>query len=152
MGVSFVELDHEIEREMGCDLAAIFSVYGQEAYRDAEARVLRRLLANQQAFVLATGGSIVNAPAAYTQVRTQCYTVWLQAEPRDHMTRVMEQGDMRPMRGRDHAMAELQNILNDRRSLYQLADLTIDTSSRSVRECVNTIRALVQTGVQPAEG
>jgi len=40
LGSRFIELDHDIEREMGSDLAGIFAVYGQDAYRGVEARVL----------------------------------------------------------------------------------------------------------------
>lgn len=139
LGIRFIELDHEIERELGSDLAGIFSVYGQDAYRDGETRVLDRLLQSTEPFVLATGGSIVKAPSAYSTVRASCFTVWLQAAPADHMSRVMEQGDMRPMRGREHAMAELEHILNSRRELYQLADQTINTSTHSLSACVDEI-------------
>ncbi len=150
LGSSFIELDHEIEREMGSDLAGIFSVYGQDAYREAEVRVLDRLLEGDESFVVATGGSIVDAPTAYATVRTFCFTVWLQAEPGDHMSRVIEQGDMRPMRGRAHAMTELQNILSSRRELYQLADQSINTSALDLSQCVAQIVASLgnQTAVQ----
>jgi len=140
----FVELDHEIEREMGSDLAGIFAVYGQDAYREAEARVLARLIEQEQSFVLATGGSIVTADSTYAMVRSHCYTVWLQAEPEDHMNRVVEQGDMRPMRGRDHAMSELRHILASRQKLYQLADRTINTSAASLQACVDDICEVIR--------
>lgn len=139
----FVELDHEIEREMGSDLAGIFEVYGQDAYRDTEARILAQLIERDEPFVLATGGSIVTATNTYATVRSNCYTVWLEAEPEDHMNRVVEQGDMRPMRGREHAMSELRHILASRQKLYQLADRTINTSETPMQACVDEIcRAL----------
>ena len=44
------------------------------------------------------------------------------------MDRVIAQGDLRPMRGREHAMAELRTILKQRDRLYALADAVVDTS------------------------
>lgn len=143
LGFRFVELDHEIEREMGSDLAGIFAVYGQDAYREAESRVLARLIEQEERIVLATGGSIVTTDSTYAQVRSHCYTVWLRAEPEDHMNRVVEQGDMRPMRGREHAMSELRHILASRQPLYQLADQTINTSAASLEACVDEICRLL---------
>ena len=43
-----------------------------------------------------------------------CTTVWLQATPEDHMRRVAEQGDMRPMAGSQEAMDDLRRILDGR--------------------------------------
>lgn len=135
----FIELDSEIEKEVGTDLAGIFSLYGQDTYRDAEARVLNRLTESDHSYVLATGGSLVTASATYQLLRSRCFTVWLSATPEDHMTRVVSQGDMRPMRGREQAMGELRGILAQRESLYRLADLTLDTSRMSRHDVVDSI-------------
>jgi XRE family aerobic/anaerobic benzoate catabolism transcriptional regulator len=96
--------------------------------------------------VIATGGSIVVEPASYDLLRRRCLTVWLQALPEDHMNRVIAQGDLRPMRGRDFAMAELRTILEQRHRLYALADVTIDTSGREPAACVAQLQALVGPG------
>jgi XRE family aerobic/anaerobic benzoate catabolism transcriptional regulator len=57
------------------------------------------------------------------------------------MTRVVSQGDMRPMRGREQAMGELRGILAQRESLYRLADVTLDTSRMTREEVVAGIVA-----------
>jgi XRE family aerobic/anaerobic benzoate catabolism transcriptional regulator len=80
--------------------------------------------------VIATGGSLVVEPASYEFLRTHCYTVWLRATPEEHMERVIAQGDLRPVRGREHAMAELRTILAQRDRLYRLADATVDTAGQ----------------------
>lgn len=141
LNMKFIELDSEIEKEVGTDLSGIFSLYGQDTYRDAEARVLDRLTDSQHSYVLATGGSLVTASATYQLLRARCFTVWLSATPEDHMTRVVSQGDMRPMRGREQAMGELRGILAQRESLYRLADVTLDTSRMTREEVVASIAA-----------
>jgi len=39
-----------------------------------------------------------------------CYTVWLKAQPEEHMSRVVAQGDFRAMAGSDRAMEDLRRF------------------------------------------
>lgn len=147
LAVPFIEVDREIERDLGVTLDSVFALYGQDAYREAERRALERIVAQAPACVIATGGSVVVEPRTYELLRTHCYTVWLRATPEEHMHRVIEQGDLRPVRGREHAMAELRTILAQRERLYRLADATVDTAGRSVDAGLAALRAAVPAGV-----
>ncbi len=139
--VPFFELDQQIERELGAGLESIFSMYGQDTYREAERRVLDRLTRTHRRCVIATGGSLVLEPRTYELLRERCLTVWLKASPEEHMDRVIAQGDLRPIRGRDHAMAELRTILKQRDRLYALADAAVDTTGIDEAE---SLKRLVQ--------
>src|SRR5260221_7906836 len=44
LGVAFVELDKEVEKEAGAKLGEVFAIYGQDAYRRFERRALERVL------------------------------------------------------------------------------------------------------------
>jgi XRE family aerobic/anaerobic benzoate catabolism transcriptional regulator len=50
------------------------------------------------------------------------------------MSRVIAQGDMRPMAQNPEAMSDLERILAERNQLYTRADATINTSGRTVQE------------------
>ncbi len=141
--VPFHELDQQIERELGASLGSIFSMYGQETFREAEARVLDRLTRAHKRCVIATGGSLVLEPRTYELLRERCFTVWLRATPEDHMDRVIAQGDLRPIRGREHAMAELRTILKQRDRLYALADAIVDTSGADEAQSLERLLDLV---------
>ena len=52
------------------------------------------------------------------------------------MTRVIAQGDYRPMKGSEQAMDDLRRILDERTPLYARSDLSIDTSA-SPQDAVN---------------
>jgi XRE family transcriptional regulator, aerobic/anaerobic benzoate catabolism transcriptional regulator len=132
LDVPFFELDRLIEKASGVPLAAMFDLYGQSGYRRFERTCLDDLLAHENRFVLATGGSIVSESATFKRLLGSCYTVWLRATPEDHMKRVIAQGDMRPMSQSSEAMADLKRILAEREPLYAKADLTIDTSDASL--------------------
>lgn len=136
LGVPFVELDREIERESGVSLATIFDFYGQAGFRRMERRCLDRVIAEHPAFVLSTGGSIVSEPSTFERLLAACWTIWLKAAPAEHMERVVAQGDMRPMSGNRESMADLQRILAGREPLYRRADAEVDTSGRPVAEAL----------------
>ena len=127
-----VELDKEIEREAGISLSEVFLLYGQAGYRRIERRCLQRIIHSQDEIVLTVGGGIVSEPETYNLLLMNCFTVWVKALPEEHMTRVVAQGDTRPMAGHAEAMNDLRNILNARAPLYSRADVTLDTSGRTV--------------------
>jgi len=133
LGVPFVELDELIVREAQMTLSTIFEIHGERYYRGIEREVLRRLLAQGKRMVIATGGSIVTDPETWGLLRSRARTVWLKAEPREHWSRVVEQGDVRPMRDRPRAMNELRSLLASRAPLYELADVVVETSGRKLR-------------------
>ena len=139
----FVELDREVEREAGSDLGAVFSIYGQDAYRRFERRALERVLRQHDRAVIATGGSLVTDHDNYDLLRERCYCVWLKASPEEHMSRVISQGDMRPFKGRSAALDEIRRLLADRDRLYARADAVVDTSGKPVRQSLAQLRTLV---------
>jgi|SRR5215469_4568041 len=132
----FFELDRLIEQASGISLSMIFDLYGQNGFRRLERRCLDDLLKTQQRFVVATGGSLVSEPDTYERLLANCCTIWLQATQQEHMSRVIAQGDMRPMAKNPEAMADLERILQEREELYRRADASINTSGKSVEEVV----------------
>lgn len=141
LGVPFVELDEAIVREAQMTLGAIFEIHGEAYYRAMERDVLRRLLESGKPMVIATGGSIVTDPETWGLLRSRAHTVWLKAAPREHWDRVVAQGDVRPMRGRPRAMNELRQLLDSRTPLYEQADVTLETSGRTIAEVAEQIAA-----------
>jgi XRE family aerobic/anaerobic benzoate catabolism transcriptional regulator len=145
LGVPFHELDALVAREAGMPLATIFEMHGEAWFRRLEHDVLRAFLDSHPAAVLATGGSIVTAPATYAMLRERATTVWLRARPQDHWERVLRQGDLRPMRNRANAMAELRALLRARKPLYALSDHVVDTSSATFDEAAARIVAALRS-------
>jgi XRE family aerobic/anaerobic benzoate catabolism transcriptional regulator len=144
LGVPFIELDSEVEREAGTKLGEVFSMYGQEAFRRFERRALERILRTHESAVIAAGGSLVTDPDTYRLLLDNCHTVWLRARPEDHMNRVIAQGDMRPFKGRSAAIDEIRKLLSDRDRLYSRADTTIETSGRSLKASLDELRTKVK--------
>ena len=143
LSIPFVELDREIERLAGMSLGALFDLYGQVAYRRYERRALESVIDMYHRAVIATGGSLVSEPATFDLLLSACFTVWLTARPEDHMSRVMAQGDLRPMADNTEAMEDLHRILDERATLYSKADATVETAGKSIEQSLALLESAV---------
>ena len=140
----FVELSRDIEQIAGSSIAEIQDMYGASAYRRYEHQALQQAIHNHSAAVIATPGGLVSDPANFNLLLTNCQSVWLQATPADHMQRVIEQGDFRPMAGAREAMQDLKNILASREDFYSKAQYQLDTSSKPLQPTFADLRELVR--------
>jgi len=151
LDVPFIELDREIERRSGANLSEIFDMFGQETFRRAEREAFDEVLSQHLHFVIATSGSIVTEPSTLELLLASCFTIWVRAEPEEHMRRVMAQGDMRPMANNARAMEDLVSILKSREPLYAKAEAVITTSGKTPEQnLVELLRliAVPSTGMQ----
>ena len=144
----FIELDHEIEKDTGMPLAEIFSLYGQSGYRAIEKRTLERVLREHDRAVLSVGGGVVSENETYDYLLSHYYTIWIKAQPEEHMSRVIAQGDFRVMAGNDRAMEDLRRILEAREPLYRKADMSLDTSGDSPEQSFGKLRLTLQESIQ----
>ena len=143
-GVPFVELNREIEREAGTSMNEILLLHGQPGYRRYERRALLRIAQDHpHGVVVTTGGSLVSERETFDLLQSRFYCVWLKANPEEHMSRVVAQGDLRPFHtahagdaqgAMSEAMEDIRRILASREALYARADAVVDTAGRSVKQ------------------
>ncbi|MBX3601488.1 MAG: helix-turn-helix transcriptional regulator [Rubrivivax sp.] len=144
LGFPFVELSREIEQFAGCSISEIQALYGQNAYRRYERRALEEAIQIHPEAVIATPGGIVSDAATFNLLLAHCTTVWLKADPEDHMKRVLAQGDTRPMAASREAMQDLKSILAGRAAFYSKAELHIDTSAQPLAQTFALLRLQVR--------
>src|ERR1044072_7676952 len=139
MEVNFVEIDRMIEDRHGAPIATLFEVYGQSAFRRFERDCLAEALTAYEDVVTATPGGVVADEETFALLLEKAHVIWLQASPAEHMRRVMEQGDFRPMAHNRDAMKDLVTILDARAPLYGRAHATVDTSGKGLGACVEEL-------------
>lgn len=149
LGWPFIELDRRIETHADMKLTEIFDLYGRSGYRRLERECLQNLVQSVPQFVVATGGGIASDPIAFELLTSNCRTIWLRATPEEHMSRVMAQGDLRPMQNHKEAMADLRKILAGREPFYRRADAILDTSGKTLHESLRQLVELVRTVPAP---
>ncbi|MGO4327531.1 helix-turn-helix transcriptional regulator [Cupriavidus sp. M-11] len=148
LGFPFVELSREIEQFAGCSISEIQGLYGMNAYRRYERRALEEAIQIYPEAVIATPGGLVSDPATFNLLLAHCTTVWLQADPEDHMNRVRAQGDLRPMAASKEAMEDLRHILAGRAAFYSKAEFSVDTSAEPLDATFASLRDVVRRALQ----
>ena len=143
LSLPFVELNGAIEAEAGMSLNEIFMLYGQPGFRRLERRCLENFIAQHESAVITVGGGIVSEAETFNLLLMNCFTVWVKASPEEHMSRVVAQGDFRPMEGNTEAMEDMRRILVARESLYSKADFTLDTTGCLPEVCLMKLRQAV---------
>jgi XRE family aerobic/anaerobic benzoate catabolism transcriptional regulator len=143
LGVPFIELDRVIEQRSGMALGEMIEMFGQETFRRNERGALESILQQNPRFVLATGGGLVTEPSTFELLLSSCLTIWVRAEPDEHMQRVIAQGDRRPMADNVRAMDDLVAILRSREPLYAKADIVLDTADKAPKKSLEDLSAVL---------
>ena len=126
----FIEMSKEVESAYGGDLGVLIEIGGQAALHQYEAQAWETICASHERVIVAAPGAIVADGALYDRILGQSHTIWLQADPEDHMGRVIQQGDFRPMSRNPGAMRDLRAILEARSADYGRADTRLNTSAQ----------------------
>jgi len=141
LGRPFVDSDDEIEKAAGLSVADIFALHGEEEFRRVEHQVLKRLL-NGPPQVLATGGGAYLNAATRDMMRENAVAVWLNADLETLWKRVSRRNH-RPLLRRPDAKEVLSNLFDERRPIYELADLTVPSvDGPHSKTVVSIIKAL----------
>jgi XRE family aerobic/anaerobic benzoate catabolism transcriptional regulator len=147
----FVELDRVVEQDYGASISLLIEMSGQNTFRRYERTCLERVIAEHDRVVIATAGSIVANPETYALLLSRTHAIWVKAQPDEHMNRVIEQGDFRPMAQNREAMSDLVAILEARTADYARSGTTLDTSGKTVEQSFATLQGKVDQLLQPPE-
>jgi shikimate kinase len=114
LGVPFIDLDSEIERQTGSSVADIFAAEGETAFRGREAAALTDASTHDPA-VVACGGGVVLEPANRITLRNTGVAVFLDVPLEDLRSRVRPATD-RPL---IRTEGDLERLLAAREPLYR---------------------------------
>ena len=144
LGCPFIELDRLVEQDYGARIPDLIEIAGLATFRRYERACLERVIDEHDTAVIATAGGIVSDAETYALLLRRSHTVWVRASPDEHMKRVMEQGDFRPMAQNREAMADLVAILDARRADYARAQGELDTSGDTIERSFGKLQDLVK--------
>lgn len=144
LGYPFVELRAEITRLAGCAPVEIQALYGSNAYRRYERQALEETMQNRRTCVIATAGGLVGDTSTFDLLLNNCLTIWLQATPEDHFSRVLAQGDVKNLPGNRNGVDDIRLTLESRASFYAKADLAFNTSGKTLTEAFNGLLDLLR--------
>jgi XRE family aerobic/anaerobic benzoate catabolism transcriptional regulator len=146
-GVPFIRISDVIQEIGGMDIGELVEMTGQNAYRRLEHQALEHIVRSEPTAVVEAGGGLVSEPRTFGLLIRHFRTVWIRATPEEHMQRVIDQGDLRPMAGNREAMDDLKAILRERDPFYRQADHVLDTSRRTPDDCLAELKVLCEAAL-----
>lgn len=128
LGMQFVDLDEEIERQTGASVSTIFACEGEAGFRAREHAALASCL-ERDGQVLATGGGAVLDPRSRALMRQRGFVVHLQVALPAQLRRLARDRS-RPLLQGDDREATLRQLAHARGPLYrEVAHLEFDTAN-----------------------
>lgn len=141
LDMPFRDADDAIVEAAGMSVSDIFASLGESAFRDGEARIMKRLLEGPP-IVLATGGGAMLNADTRARLKAHATTIWLKTDLNIIARRVARR-DTRPLLRDKDPLTVLKTLAQARYPIYGEADLTVETSGGAHAEAVEAIlRAL----------
>lgn len=124
--LSFIDSDHELEQRTGVNVATIFEIEGEHAFRHREAAIIEELT-NLQPIVLATGGGAILDPQTRTVLSERGTVIYLHSNAETSYERIRRNRD-RPLLMVSDPLARLRELYKLRHPLYiSTADLVVES-------------------------
>ncbi|MCK4377931.1 MAG: shikimate kinase [Deltaproteobacteria bacterium] len=140
----FIDLDKYIEKQTGLTIAEIFEHQGEIYFRRLEQQSLKTVLAYPP-LVLATGGGTIINEDNRRLIKNRGYIVFLDASQDTIMKRTGASHSRPLLLTGDKTTADrfrqqkIKDLLNERRSFYELCHLKILTDNLSVNQVTRRI-------------
>ena len=145
----FIDLDNEIVKEEGLEIAEIFSSKGENYFREIERKCLLKLLNNKGGFVLATGGG---APCFYDnmqQMNNFGITIFIDVAIDDLYNKLLIKGtEKRPLlknKLQEDLFRELEGKLSKRKKYYTQSTICLKQNLGEITKRVNQIFFAIKT-------
>ena len=136
-GREFVDTDLMIEKLLCRPIMQVFRLYGEEAFREHETAVLRKLEPNYT--VLSTGGGIILRPENWTELRRLGTTVYLRAPVSALIQRLTTSKKRRPLLQRENWEEHVQRLVTEREPLYLQADVVVTVGEKDIRSTAQDV-------------
>ena len=137
-GLDFYDSDKEIEQAANMSIAEIFETHGEAYFRDGERRVIERLL-NQPPMILAAGGGAFMNDETRRMIEQNTTTVWLEIDKDEIIRRVSKHPGKRPLLGVDNLEETVTQMLEQRRPVYERADIIVQGGQGQHKKTVQAI-------------
>eukprot|EP00536_Pseudo-nitzschia_multiseries_P016811 jgi/Psemu1/292716/fgenesh1_pg.1246_\ len=129
----FLDTDDIIEKATKMTITDIFESEGEEGFRDVESQVLDTVHAYVRC-VVSTGGGLVTKPKNWAKLQTGI-VVWLDVAPEIILKRIEGNTD-RPLLKTEDPLQTLKDLLEERETKYNQADLRVEITEDMDEEVV----------------
>lgn len=134
---SFVDTDEIIVKQQNRSINEIFADNGEEYFRDLETQVTKEV-SDKDCQIISTGGGVVLRDENLKNLKQNGVVFYLKTSVETLLKRLA--GDTtRPLLKTDDVKKKLEHMLKIRNSLYEKADVVIETDKMSAEETAKEI-------------
>ncbi|MDD5565382.1 MAG: shikimate kinase [Candidatus Omnitrophica bacterium] len=137
----FIDLDVLIEKKEGRPIVDIFAEKGEPGFRKIESCTLKEVSAHSNT-VVSCGGGIVLNEANIDIMRETGFMICLTAAVDVILERTRVYAH-RPLLNVPSPKETIESLLKVRAPFYARADMTVDTSQKSIKEVVEAVRLFI---------
>ena len=143
LGYEFSDTDAMIEEAYGKTISAMFAEEGEEYFRNAETELLRKLSAEAEGLVLATGGGMPMREENAALLREIGTVIFLEAKIETILER-LQNDTGRPLADGEDREKRLRPLYEKRLPVYrEAADYILDTEGKSFYGIIEEIKNVV---------
>lgn len=140
LNLGFLDMDEEIVKKEGMPVADIFRMYGEEAFRQMETRLLEMLIDREESCVISTGGGLPIRVENRCLLKELGTVVYLEVS-KDTVLKRLSKDTTRPLLAGDDMGNRVSAMLLERGPSYrEAANLTVDVNGKTVGEITEEIR------------
>ena len=136
LNVAYIDLDQTIVELSGKSIERIFKEDCEEHFRGLESEAMSHLDMSHDA-VISTGGGFPLREKNRIWMKEHGMVVWLKCSPAVILDRIKDED--RPLLPKPIEIHHIEAILDKRTSIYNLADVAVDTDYLTPEEIVKTI-------------
>lgn len=140
--VPFTDSDKEVEEAAGCSITTIFATHGEDAFRDCERRVIKRLLEREPHIIALGGGAFIN-PQTREIIKERAISLWIRAEL-DVLVKRTSGKTHRPLLLEGNPEEILAKLIQERHPIYAEADITVESGDGPKEEVAAAIVQALQ--------
>ena len=142
LGYTFVDTDKLIEADQNMTITTIFAKHGEPYFREIEAKIVQEV-AQKESQVVSTGGGAVLWDMNRDAFKKAGFVVCLTASPEKIYDRIKHETH-RPLLQTADPKLKIKELLDSRARFYAQADVTIDTTEKSVDDVITTIKERIR--------
>ena len=135
----FYDSDQEFSKAAGLSVSEAFKTFGENYFRNAEQRVIERLLKKKQNIVISIGGGAFNNKELRSIIIEKSISIWLNANHDTLYKRLKNNTKYRPLLSGSNLREKINSILSDRKKYYNKAKIHIKVDKLIISEIVDNI-------------
>jgi shikimate kinase len=140
--MKLVDIDEEIEKEQKISINDIFSMYGEQHFRDIETAMIQKL-AQVKNIIISTGGGAVLREENMGALKENGIIFCLNATAETILERTGSTKN-RPLLKVENPKEKIHELLACRRPFYERAGIMIETDGKTPLEVVQEIMEIVK--------